>query len=193
MIPNSRLDALTDGVFAFAMTLLVIDLRLPDSFAPTSAMELLKALAGLHGQLLAYLISFWVLGLRWLAIVRQRIEPETVSLRYAEWSLAQLFFITFVPFSTMVIGRYPDYAPAVWLYAANMILAALISLRLATMTDHRGYDGERYDRRMGLVVIIVVALLSVAVSFVNPRYAMWAYLLNAMGPAFTRWLPGRSA
>ena len=67
MIPKSRLDALTDGVFAFAMTLLVLDLRLPDTFHPASTAELLGGLRELSGQFLAYVISFFVLGIRWLA------------------------------------------------------------------------------------------------------------------------------
>ncbi len=47
MIPKLRLDALTDGVFAVAMTLLIIDLRLPEGFQPQNGAELLHRLAGL--------------------------------------------------------------------------------------------------------------------------------------------------
>jgi len=99
MIPKARLDALTDGIFAFAMTLLVLDLRLPDGFAAASAGDLLHALSSLSGQLVAYVISFAVLGARWLGQIRSR-APETVSGSYARWSLVYLFFITCMPFST---------------------------------------------------------------------------------------------
>ena len=75
MIPKARLDALTDGIFAFAMTLLVLDLRLPDGFAAASAGDLLHALSSLSGQLVAYVISFAVLGARWLGQIRSR-APE---------------------------------------------------------------------------------------------------------------------
>jgi uncharacterized membrane protein len=53
-ISKGRLDALTDGVFAFAMTLLVVNLDLPEDFHPSSAAELISALLGLGGTLVAY-------------------------------------------------------------------------------------------------------------------------------------------
>ena len=88
MVPKARLDALTDGVFAFAMTLLVLDLRLPEDFHPSSAAELLDRLAGLGLQALAYVISFVVLALRWLALAQTRGAPEQISAAEARWWLA---------------------------------------------------------------------------------------------------------
>ena len=64
MIPKSRLDALTDGVFAVAMTLLVIDLRLPENFQPQNSSELLQRIAELGSQMFVYAVSFYVLALR---------------------------------------------------------------------------------------------------------------------------------
>jgi len=52
MFAKARLDALTDGVFAVAMTLLVLDVRLPDDFHPADARELLQGLVGLWPKLL---------------------------------------------------------------------------------------------------------------------------------------------
>ena len=180
MIPKSRLDALTDGVFAFAMTLLVLDLRLPDTFHPASTAELLGGLRELSGQFLAYMISFFVLGIRWLAQAGARGVPETTSGRYGRWVLVYLFFITCIPFSTMVIGRYDDLAPAAWLYAANMILSALASLRMSFLAEEEANRAADRRSRVVLLLLIVTALLSVAMSFVTPAYATLAYLPNAL-------------
>ena len=57
-ISKGRLDALTDGVFAFAMTLLVVNFDLPEDFHPTSAAELIFALLGLGDTFIAYVVSF---------------------------------------------------------------------------------------------------------------------------------------
>jgi formylglycine-generating enzyme required for sulfatase activity len=65
-ISKGRLDALTDGVFAFAMTLLVVNLDLPEDFHPSSAAELISALVDLGGTLIAYVITFLVLASFWL-------------------------------------------------------------------------------------------------------------------------------
>jgi len=189
LIEKTRLDALTDGVFAVAMTLLVIDLKLPENFHPHSTEEFVHGLAELQTQFLVYMISFIVLGLRWMSLAKLSRLHETVEDRYVEWSLAHLLLITCVPFATMVVGRYGALAPAIWLYAGTTIAAALVALRLAALAEpHIGKDAA-FDRRVGLTVIIVVSLMVVAFSFVQPRHAMWIYLLNLLAPAVRRFLP----
>src|SRR5262249_7488449 len=113
LIERVRLDALTDGVFGFAMTLLVVDVKFPESFRPTSAEELVHALGELHTQFLCYVVSFIVLGVRWMSLAKLSREHETVEDRYVYWALVHLLLITVVPFSTMVVGRYGSLPPAV--------------------------------------------------------------------------------
>ncbi len=192
LIEKVRLDALTDGVFAVAMTLLVIDLKLPESFHPTNAEEFLHGLLELKTQFLVYLISFIVLGLRWMSLAKLSSLHEAVSDGYVEWSLAHLLLITLVPFSTMVVGRYGAFAPAIWLYCANTILAALIAARLATLAAPHIGDEDALDRRVGLLVVVIVSLTVLAFSLVQPKHAMWIFLLNLFAPALRRWWPKRS-
>ena len=189
LIEKVRLDALTDGVFAVAMTLLVIDLKLPENFRPASAAEFLHGLAELQTQVLVYIISFIVLGLRWMSLAKLSRLHETVEDRYVHWSLLHLLLVTCVPFVTMVVGRYGALAPAIWLYCAITILAALVALRLAALAEpHIGME-DALDRRVGLIVIIVVSLMVLAFSFVQPKHAMWIYLLNIFAPAARRFIP----
>ena len=67
MFSKARLDTLSDGIFGVAITLLILDVRLPDDFFPRDGSELLQGLAGLWPKFLPYVLSFGVLGLRWLA------------------------------------------------------------------------------------------------------------------------------
>jgi uncharacterized membrane protein len=189
LIEKMRLDALTDGVFAVAMTLLVIDLKLPESFRPTTAAEFLHGLAELQTQFLVYVISFIVLGLRWMSLAKLSRLHETVEDRYVHWSLLHLLLVTCVPFVTMVVGRYGALAPAIWLYCAITILAALVALRLAALAEPHIGTEDAFDRRIGLGVIIVLSLTVVAFSLVQPRHAMWIYLLNIFAPAVRRFVP----
>jgi len=62
MFPKARLDALSDAVFGVAMTLLVLDVRLPEDFHPQDANELVQAIFGLMPKFLPYVLSFGVLG-----------------------------------------------------------------------------------------------------------------------------------
>jgi len=183
MIPKSRLDALTDGVFAFAMTLLVVDLKLPERFSPADADTFVNALYELKGQFVAYVISFVVLSVRWISIARLRAD-ENVAKAHVGWALVHLFLVTCVPFSTMVVGRYGQFAPAIWLYAANTLLSAFAALRMVSLVKDR--DDDIGEWRAGLLLIIALSLLSVAISFVNPRWALWAYLLNVFAPLVRR-------
>jgi uncharacterized membrane protein len=63
------MDTLSDGIFGVAMTLLVLDVRLPDNFHPHDGGELLQGLAGLWPKFVPYVLSFGLLGLRWVANV----------------------------------------------------------------------------------------------------------------------------
>jgi uncharacterized membrane protein len=193
LIEKLRLDALTDGVFAVAMTLLVIDLKLPESFHPSNAEEFLHGLGELRTQFLVYVISFIVLGLRWMSLAKMSRRHETVADKYVHWSLLHLLLITCVPFSTMVVGRYGEFAPAIWLYCGNTILAALVGMRMTALAaPHIGAE-DALDRRIGLTVIITISVLVLAFSFVQPKQAMWIYLLNILAPAVRRFVPNPKA
>jgi uncharacterized membrane protein len=185
--PKARLDALSDGIFGVAMTLLVLDVRLPDDFAPRDANELLRGLASLMPKFWPYVLSFGVLGLRWLSNVHLRSRGEEVSLKYAEWWLVYHLLITCVPFTTMVIGRFASLAPAIWLYAGNTILIAAVSFRLLALTQAVERSDHLTARKVSLGLLIVSSLLAVAISIVSPDQALWAFLLNAAGPVITRW------
>ena len=187
MIPKSRLDALTDGVFAVAMTLLVIDLRLPEGFRPADAPELLYRLAGLWNQALVYVISFYVLSLRWTGLVRISPRGEMVSEQYTQWALMHLLPVTLVPFATTVVARYVSLAPAIWLYATNTIFFALVAIRMNTLAQTDQDRGSLVEDQLGLIVLIVTSVLTIAASLAIPKWAMLVYLVNFVDKPL-RWL-----
>ncbi len=189
MIPRDRLEALTDGIFGFAMTLLVTALVLPDGFIPTSNGDLLTALTSLDSSLLAYAISFVVLGVRWAGLAGAKGVPEEVSGAYLWAALLHLFFITTMPFSTMVIGRYGDFPAAVWLYSANMALAAFASLIMTFVAERDAGQKPDHTGRIDLIILILSAVLSGIASHTIGEKAMWFYVLNFAKPLVDRMLP----
>src|SRR5579871_4287106 len=106
MFSKARLDALHDGIFSVAMTLLVLDVRLPEDFHPANGNELLQGFTRLWPKFLPYVLSFGVLGLRWVASIQVRTRAQYFNREYVNWWLAYLLLITFVPFSTIAVGRY---------------------------------------------------------------------------------------
>ena len=119
MYPKARIEALTDGILAVAMTILILDVRLPDDFHPADGSALLRTIEDLWPKFVPYLISFFVLGNNWLTNILLKSGEEFVSRGYAARTLLYLFLATCLPFSTTVLGRFGHLAPAVWLYAAD--------------------------------------------------------------------------
>jgi uncharacterized membrane protein len=187
MYPRARFDALTDGIFAVAMTLLVLDLHFPEDFHPADDQELLRGIYGLWPKFLPYVLSFVVLGLRWLSSVQVRSNAEAFGHGYFKWWLAYLLLITCIPFTTTLVGRFASLAPAIWLYAGNIALLGVASFGLLHETPHVERNQWLRNRQVSLSILIGSSLLAVGWSFVNPRQALLALVLNVFAPFVSRW------
>ena len=187
-IPRSRLDSLTDGVFAFAMTLLVINIELPQDFHPATNREFLAKLSGLSDTFTAYLITFFVLIGFWSGRAQMETgEPDMASPAYTRATLLHLLGVTFLPFSMLAVSRY-DLATAVFIYGANMIwlaVTALLISRAAERDSGRARVSET-EGRIKLGVLIAAAVLSMLASLYSPDYAMLLYLLVLASPLVAR-------
>lgn len=121
-----RLGALSDGVFAFAMTLLVLDLRLPTAAAVHSEHDLWRALGTLAPSLAMYLMSFLTLGIFWNGQQTQLNYIDRGNRDLAWLHLAFLFTITVMPFSTRLLAEFIHYRTALLLYWANILAPGLL-------------------------------------------------------------------
>ncbi|HTR48087.1 MAG TPA: TMEM175 family protein [Verrucomicrobiae bacterium] len=119
---SERLAALSDGIFAVAMTLLVLDLRVPIADAIHSEHDLWHALAALAPQIVMYMMSFLTLGIFWVGQQTQ-LNHLVRSDRSLTWiHLAFLFAVTIMPFSTRLLAEYPAYRTALLWYWGNIVL-----------------------------------------------------------------------
>jgi uncharacterized membrane protein len=113
----NRLHALTDGVYAIAMTLLVLELHVPDA---RSSAELVSGLIALAPSLFSFALGFAVLGTYWVGSAVNLSHLARVNRAALFLNVLQLFFISLLPFTTAIIGRYPDEAAAVVVYALHL-------------------------------------------------------------------------
>jgi uncharacterized membrane protein len=121
-----RLAALSDGIFAFAMTLLVLDLHTPTKEAIHDERSLWLALGALAPQLLVYLMSFLTLGIFWLGQQAQLNLFER-SDRHLTWiHIAFLFAVSMIPFSTKLLSEFIEYRAALIVYWANILLLGVV-------------------------------------------------------------------
>jgi uncharacterized membrane protein len=193
MFPKARLDTLSDGIFGVAMTLLVLDVRLPFDFQPRDSAELLRGIADLWPKFLPYLLSFGVLGLRWLANIEVRSRAQFVSREYVNWWLLYLLLITSVPFTAIVVGRFAHLPPAIWLYAGDTLLIAAVGLRLMFITPDLESGDHLHRRQVSAIVLMVSSLLAIVLSFIDPEVALWALALNFAVPLIRNWSDRRAS
>jgi uncharacterized membrane protein len=185
--PKSRLDALADAIFAFAMTLLVLEIRLPAGLAIADSAALIAHLRTLGSEFLAYAISFFVLAAHWRGDIGLR-HGEAVPQAVLGWSLVYLFFVTAVPFSSSVVGHYGELPPAVWLYATNMLIIAALSLWIRSADVAKEHAQRAREGQVRTLVFMASALVSIVLSVTAPGHAMYAYGLNVLaGPLAALW------
>src|SRR5208282_3890322 len=122
-----RLAALSDGIFAVAMTLLVLDLHIPTAAQVHGERELLVALAALGPQWVAYGMSFLTLGIFWAGQQTQlnHIGEGTRDLTWIH--LGFLFAVTLLPLSTRLLAEFITYRGALGIYWLNIfVLGAML-------------------------------------------------------------------
>jgi uncharacterized membrane protein len=128
-----RLAALSDGVFAVAMTLLVLDLRVPLADAIHSEHDLGRALLASSPRFIVYLLSFLTLGILWVGQQTQ-LNHLTRSDRHLTWiHIAFLFAASVTPFSTTLLAAFPRYRIALLTYWATSCCSAPCCTRAGDM------------------------------------------------------------
>jgi uncharacterized membrane protein len=178
-----RLLALSDGVFAFAVTLLVLDLAVPVLSPGASSADLWQALSKEYVNFLSYLTSFVIAGVWWNAHNRNfsRIRNSDSTLRWL--NLLFLLWIALLPFFTKILDQYNTLQIAVVLYATDQAAAGVfmgLSWWYASK-NHRLVDKDLKESeiRSRLVINAVAPLffiVSMGISFINPVVATYSWL-----------------
>lgn len=136
-----RTIALSDGIFAFALTLLVLSISVPDIPSGSSSSELWTALKGRDQEMISYLVSFAVIGSFWVRHHKFCGTLKAVDGPFLVINLIYLATIAFVPYPTQILGDFQNSA-AFAFYATAIALSILVSAVLA-----------EYARRAGLVAV----------------------------------------
>ena len=117
-----RLAALSDGIFAVAMTLLVLDIHIPSAETIHSEAALCRALAAMAPQWIAYLMSFLTLGIFWAGQQTQLNHIRQGSRDLTWIHLGFLFTITLMPLTTRLLAEFIEFRGALVLYWLNILL-----------------------------------------------------------------------
>jgi len=180
-----RTLALSDGIFAIAMTLVAFQIQLPAAGPPLSPSGLTRLLTGsqLEDHYVAYLITFAVIGLFWLShhrLFRHIVRADDALMLV---NLLFLMAVAAVPFPTAVLGRYGSERPAVLLYASTMAVTGCLMGALTVVAHRRGLmaPGTTVESlRQGLWrsgSAVAVFTLSIPLAFVSPTITPYMWLL----------------
>ncbi|HEY6471649.1 MAG TPA: TMEM175 family protein [Acidimicrobiales bacterium] len=185
-----RLLALTDGVVAIALTLLVLQLRVPElSTNVDSASALWKALGVDGGELTSYLISFVVIAQFWLVHHRILRTMRGHSEGLAWRNFGFLLALTLMPFTSDLMGRYSDNPLSITFFAINLLALSLSTQWIYAYANshHLVVDQRRssYEERLGRVrAILTVAVVTIAIvlAWTDTTLARYVWLLFLVVP-----------
>ena len=192
-ISKQRIEALSDGIYAIALTLLVLELRLPEAAHHTNDQALRGMLMELLPKGLTWLLSFWVMALFWLAQQRQYRLCLNLDSTLLKIELTQLSLISLFPFSNALMGMHGNLVTSAVIYSAHLLAIALLSwLRIARVMRH----GELHSPdmspalaeglRLRAMTFSGSALAALLLAFVIPGWNMLAMLATLVVPRLAR-------
>jgi uncharacterized membrane protein len=140
-----RFEAFSDGVFAFAITLLVLGFSLPAERL-TSNRSLMLALLAQWPSLIAYALSFAVIGIMWQNHHALFRRVATIDRATVFWNLLLLGGTAFIPFATNTLGRYPTMSSAAFLYGLTLSeTATCYNMMLRHLARSRAFEHSVSD------------------------------------------------
>lgn len=180
---TERIQFFSDAVFAIAMTLLVLEIDVPN--VPLDKPELLwHELAGLWPQFFAYGLGFWVIAVNWTAHHRKFRVFTGYDSRLIQINLVLLLLIAFVPYPTALLSTNGSQPAAIILYAATVAAISVVQFALWAYARRAGFLASSVDRgmyrlvRRSLLDAPVVFGISIIVAALGqPDAAMYVWIL----------------
>ena len=179
-----RIEALTDGIFAIAMTLLVLTLDLPELEKGLTQTGLHQLLLAQRDKFLNYGLSFVLLAIFWIIHHEQFHVIKRTDRKHLWINIFALMSIVLIPFSTSLVGDYPDDWMAEFFFGSNIfIIGVLFNSNWAYATKgHRLVEASLDRRRIALgkkrgAVSPLVSLLAMGLSLIHPQLSLYVYIL----------------
>jgi uncharacterized membrane protein len=191
---KNRLEAFSDGVFAVALTLLVLDLHVPNIARHSTFHEYVVAILPLIPNVMAFVLTFTIVAIHWVGHHYLFSHLHKVPVGFVWLNNLFLLLICFMPFPTALLGEHPTDQFPVLLYAISQLLAAFtfFAFRLYAIR-HKLFANEEIEKSMGprhsmpAITLFIVSILfvfinvyvSLACFFIVPALYFVPYSLEA--------------
>jgi uncharacterized membrane protein len=190
----NRLAALSDGIFAFAMTLLVLNIRVPQFSEIHSESDLLHALLRLGPHLLTCVMTFITLGIFWVGQQTQLSALRAADRDVAWLNIGFMFAIVLEPFSTALLAEFITFRLAILVYWGNIVLLGLTlylsqrhAHRAGLFKDNLAFDYPALIRR--IVSAQALYAIAAALCFVNTWLSIGLTFAIQLNYAFAPRIP----
>ncbi len=194
-----RLEGLTDGIFAVTMTLLVIELKIPESAHVNSQAALMHAVADLTPKIIAWIISFFALAQFWYANHRLFHFVRHIDGKFTFLVLVYLSLVSLVPFSSALVGEYQIIFFSQVFYSINLgclaIMSLLITRHALKHPEISGIAGMPLaiyrGARLRNIGLLFVAVISIVIAYYAAGFGNSAFALMAVFSPLSRRLEAR--
>jgi uncharacterized membrane protein len=184
-LTKSRLEGLTDGIFAFAMTLLVIGLNIPDKATLVQSTPYVSTLLfSLYSDFFHYVLAFLILGAFWLSHHVQIHPIRTLDRTFVWLNLGTLLFVAMLPFSTSFSGDFPGVPLGAIVFELNLFaigVGMFLQWKYATGNDRLVEPGmnKGFIRKMSnrTLVVPLVSLAGIGIALMGFTWSTIVYLL----------------
>lgn len=178
---KTRLEAFTDGVFAVVVTLLVLDIKLPEA---TSSQNLESQIIHLIPALSTYILSFTIAGMYWVAHHLASDMFKKIDTRVMWLNIFHLTLVALIPFSTSLLSHYAESPLATVVYGVNILAINLSGWFIITyLYKHQNLASQPFTPtayRIHQLQYLFVAFLyglGLLVSVFNPEFTVIFYIL----------------
>ncbi len=179
---TGRLGAISDGVFAIAMTLLVLNLKLPEMKESISSQEFSQAIREQAPHFISWIISFAILCRLWITQHALLEYDDKKSRGFTTINFIFLGAISFIPFPTSLISEHFEQPLSVIIFSATLIVADLALVGMWRLLDKKGLEPDTL-RDMNLHVkrvivwMLAIAIISCLLATVNPPLGIFVWIV----------------
>lgn len=172
-----RLELLSDAVFAIIMTLLIIEIKVPELHgANIDNFQLLNKISELGDLFISYFLSFFILAMFWLhhhALFH--FFTKNINRQLAVLNMVFLCFLCLIPFSAHLLGSYPHLQSAILIYGLNIIAVSIMGITMFfyALKSKEIDNGEATPRNLKqaairLTLTPLFAIFGISISFIYP-------------------------
>lgn len=184
---QTRLDQLSDGIFAIVMTILVIEIKVPE-LAKVDPYILAQEFLHLKPLFLSYLLAFTTLFTYWRAHhFIASVYAKNIDIHFTNINAIFFFFVALVPFSSHFLGAYSNFILSVMVFALNIIAIGitLYCMRVyaeksETIKNARTNEKEKRHARIRILFPVYAAFLAIFLSFLSVEIALTVLTLAVL-------------